>query len=68
MLLDSNTKKVIALLDMFDKTGRIDMDGLKIIMGHVSTSTTMLYVHLVQSFLVCRNSPSHLDKILGTAL
>lgn len=53
------------LLLKYEQTGRIDMYGLKVIMGHVSTSTTQLYVHLVQSLIACRDAPSKLDTILG---
>ncbi len=51
------------LLDKYEKKGFIDMEGLKVIMGHVSRSTTELFVHLVQSIIACRDSPSHLDMI-----
>lgn len=53
------------LLDKYEIVPNLDISGLKVIMGHVSTSTTNLYVHLVQSIIACRDAPSHLDSLLS---
>ena len=56
------------LIDKYDIVGYLDIEGLKAIMGHVSSSTTELYIHIAKELLSCRNAPSHLDKIFSKSL
>ena len=55
------------LLDKYEMTKQLDIEGLRVIMGHISPSTTRIYIHIVESLIACRDAPSHFEKILKRA-
>lgn len=51
-------------LNQYEQNGKIDIFGLKAILGHTDIKTTERYLHYAQSQLAVRTSLSHLDKVL----